>query len=324
MKSESTFVDQARISVKAGRGGNGCSSTYTDMWNTRGFPDGGDGGRGGNIVLKADRNLRTLLDFKYNRHFQGKHGGHGSSKNATGATAPDVVIRVPVGTMVTDAVNECVLSRLDADQRELIVANGGKGGMGNRKGHDATPGRPGQERELILDLILIADVGVIGFPNAGKSTLISVMTKASPAIAAYPFTTKVPVLGVAGEGADSFVIADIPGLIEGSAQGKGLGDRFLRHVTRTKILLHLVDMSGSEGRDPLEDYRIINSELKQYNASVFRKPQIIAANKMDLEPAAKNLARFKKAVKKKIFPISALQRQGLDDLFDALRSKVRK
>ncbi|MGE5308315.1 MAG: Obg family GTPase CgtA [Deltaproteobacteria bacterium] len=322
MAGGSPFVDQALIAVKAGRGGNGCRSFYTDMWNTRGFPDGGDGGRGADIILRADRNLRTLLDFKYNRHFQGRHGGHGSSKGKKGFEAPAVHVRVPVGTTVTDSGTGCILSVLDSDRQELIVARGGAGGRGNRKNREATQGGAGEERQVLLDLTLIADVGVIGFPNAGKSTLITALTNATPQIAAYPFTTKYPILGVAGKGADSFVIADIPGLIEGSSKGKGLGDRFLRHVNRTEVLLHLIDMGGSEGRDPLEDYRVINRELKAYDPALAKKPQVLAANKMDLEPAARNLARFKKAVRKKIFPISALERKGLDALLKALREKV--
>lgn len=322
MSEENTFVDQARISVKAGRGGNGCRSFYTDMWNTRGFPDGGDGGSGADVMLAADRNLRTLLDFKYNRHFFGKHGGHGSSKGKKGFDAKTVVVRVPVGTAVTDDGTACVLSRLDADGQTLVVARGGRGGHGNRKNREATQGGAGEERNLLLDLTLIADVGVIGFPNAGKSTFISSVTKATPRIAAFPFTTKHPILGVAGKGHDSFVIADIPGLIEGSSKGRGLGDRFLRHIERTSVLLHIIDMAGSEGRDPVEDYRVINRELRDYDAKVARKPQIIAANKMDLPGSEANLARFRKAVRKTVYPISALEHSGLDSLIAALKKKV--
>jgi len=324
MSGESAFVDQASIAVKAGTGGNGCRSIYTDMWNTRGFPDGGEGGWGADVVLRADRNLRTLLDFKYNRLFRGKHGGHGSSKNRRGADAPTVYVRVPRGTTVTDMATGCVLSVLEEDRQELVVAKGGRPGRGNRKGREATQGTPGEERQLLLDLVLLADVGVIGFPNAGKSTLITALTNATPEIASYPFTTKYPVLGVADEGPKAFVIADIPGLIEGSSHGRGLGDRFLRHVKRTKVLMHLVDMSGSEGRDPLEDYRVINRELKAYDTLVSKKTQVLVANKMDLDGAAKNLARFRKSVKKKIFPISALERTGLDVLLKTLREKVRE
>jgi len=316
------FVDQAKIQVKGGAGGKGCESYYTDMYTRRGIPDGGDGGNGAGIIIRADRNLRTLMDFAYKRHFFGAHGGHGSSKNKRGKDATDIVIRVPCGTIIKEEKTDCVLNDLDLDQEELLVARGGKGGMGNRKGRTATLGEPGEDKILILDLKLIADVGVVGFPNAGKSTLISSVTNAQPKIAAYPFTTKSPTLGMVGEGTDAFVIADIPGLIEGSARGKGLGDRFLRHVERTKILVHLVDMAGFEGRDPLEDYRIINQELKAYSPEVFKKTQIIVANKMDLDSASANLARFAKKIKKKIYPISALEKDGLEELIDAIREKL--
>jgi GTPase len=316
------FVDQASIQVKGGAGGKGCESYYTDMYTRRGIPDGGDGGNGADIIIRADRNLRTLLDFAYRRHFFGSHGGHGSSKKKRGKDAPSIVIRVPLGTIIKDQAIDCVLGDLDSDQQELLVARGGKGGQGNRKGRIATPGEPGEVKTLLLDLKLIADVGVVGFPNAGKSTLISAVSHAQPKIAAYPFTTKSPSLGVVGDEAGAFVIADIPGLIEGSAQGKGLGDRFLRHVERTKILVHLIDMSGFEGRDPLEDYRVINQELKEYSPEVHKKTQIIAANKMDLDSAAANLARFRKKIKKKVYPISALQKDGLEELIVAIREKL--
>ena len=317
------FVDQAKILVKGGRGGNGCSSLYSDMYVPQGVPDGGDGGIGADIVIIADRNLRTLLDFKYNTYFAGHHGGHGSGKQKKGKNAAPVVIRVPVGTEVMDALNGCVLFTLSADGQSHIVARGGKGGRGNRKNRLVTQGQPGEERVLKLDLKLLADAGVVGFPNAGKSTLISAVTNAHPDIAAYPFTTKSPVLGMVGRDEDAFVIADIPGLIEGSSQGKGLGDRFLRHVERTKILVHMVDMSGMEGRDPLEDYRVINRELKGYSLALSKKPQVIAANKMDLPESAANLKRFKRSVRKPIFPVSAKEHTGLDKLMEAVRACLK-
>ncbi|MCK9595555.1 MAG: GTPase ObgE [Candidatus Omnitrophica bacterium] len=316
------FIDNARISVRAGNGGNGCASYYQDKYNMRGFPDGGDGGRGADVVIIADRNLRTLMDFQYNRHFTGKHGGHGSSKNAKGKDAAPVMIRVPCGTIIKDEGIDCILGSLDTDREELIVAFGGKGGRGNRKNREATQGEPGDAKGLILDLKLIADVGLVGFPNAGKSTLISSISHATPAIAAYPFTTKTPVLGMVNYQDETFVIADIPGLIEGSAQGKGLGDRFLRHVERTKILVHIIDMSGFEGRDPIEDYRTINRELDSYSPDVAKKPQIVVANKMDLPGSKANLARFKKTFRKKVYPVSALEKQGLEELIDAIGKKL--
>ena len=316
------FVDQAKIYVKAGRGGKGCQSFYTDKFTRYGIPDGGDGGKGADIVVRADRNLRTLLDFQYNRHFTGHHGGHGSGKKKKGRDAQDIVIRVPFGTVITEVPSNCLLGSLETDGQELVVARGGKGGRGNRKNRTVSEGEPGEERQLVLDLKLIAAAGLVGFPNAGKSTLVSAVSNATPQIAPYPFTTKTPVLGVVGHGAESFIIADIPGLIEGSSKGKGLGDRFLRHIERTKILVHLIDMSGFEGRDPVSDYRTINKELKEYSPLVYKKPQIIAANKMDLENAQENLVRFKKTIKKKVYPISALKKSGLEELIDAIREKL--
>jgi len=317
------FIDSAKIFVKSGSGGKGCRSFYRDKYTRDGIPDGGDGGRGADIVVRADRNLNTLLDFRYNRHFYGAHGAHGSGNNRKGKAAPSIVIRVPCGTLVKDIKTNSALRDLKCDGEEFIPARGGKGGLGNRRHREATGGEPGEEKELLLDLKLIADIGVVGFPNAGKSTFISAVSNAHPKIASYPFTTKFPVLGVAStENGVSFVVADIPGLIEGSSRGRGLGDKFLRHIERTKVLLHLIDMAGFEGRDPLEDYRIINKELKEYGAQVYEKPVVIAANKMDLAGAKKNLARFRKAVKKKVYPISALNREGLEELIEALGKTI--
>jgi GTP-binding protein len=316
------FIDSAKIYVKAGDGGKGCQSVYRDKYTRRGIPDGGDGGKGADIVIRADRNLHTLLDFQYHRHFQGLHGGHGSGKNKRGKNAPDIIIKVPCGTTIRDTNTDCILRDLNRDDEEFVVASGGKGGLGNQHKRPATLGEPGDEKELLLDLKIIADVGVVGFPNAGKSTLISSISNAHPKIAAYPFTTKFPVLGVVYLKDKHFVIADIPGLIEGSAQGRGLGDKFLRHVERTKVLLHLIDMASVEGRDPLKDYKIINKELLVYSKEIYKKPQILVANKMDLEAALGNLERFKKIVKKKIYPISALKKEGLEELIEAIGKKV--
>jgi GTP-binding protein len=317
------FIDEARVQVKGGKGGKGCRSFYRDKYTRFGIPDGGDGGEGSDIIIKADRNLYTLLDFKYKKHFYGLNGGHGSGKQKKGKDAPAIIIRVPVGTVVRDLKSGCILRDLDKDQEQFVVASGGKRGQGNRHRQEATDGEAGEEKEILFDLKLIAEVGVVGFPNVGKSTLISNVSNAHPEIAAYPFTTKTPILGVVRHSGRSFVIADIPGLIEGSSRGKGLGDRFLRHVERTKILIHLVDMSGFEGRDPIEDYRKINNELNNYNKEVFKKPQIIAANKMDLAGADSNLVRFRKAIKKKVYPISALKKQGLQELIEAVINKLK-
>lgn len=317
------FVDQAKIYVKAGDGGRGCSSMYRDKYMRWEKPDGGDGGRGADIIIRADKFLFTLMDFHYKRHFRGVHGGHGTSNHKKGKDAESVIIRVPVGTAVTDAANGCILRDLKEDDEEFVVASAGAGGLGNNRHRlEGLPGGIGEEKDLVLDLKLFAEVGVVGFPNVGKSTLISNISNATPKIAAYPFTTQFPILGVVKYEDKSFVVADIPGLIEGSSEGKGLGDRFLRHVERTKILIHLIDMSGFEGRDPLEDYKVINKELKNYSALVAKKQQIIVANKMDLVGAKENLKKFKKKVKGKVYPISALKKEGLEDLVDAIAKKI--
>jgi GTP-binding protein len=316
------FVDQAKIHVKAGSGGNGCRSFYRDKYTRRGIPNGGDGGRGADIIIRADRNLKTLLDFRYRRDFLGQHGGHGGAKNKKGKDAPVLVIRVPAGTVIKDAASNCLLRDLVQDADELLVAKGGKPGVGNSHGREVRQGGPGEERNILLDLRLIADVGLVGFPNAGKSTLISSVSAARPEIAAYPFTTKAPVLGVVNTREKSFVIADIPGLIEGSSAGRGLGDRFLRHIERTRVIVHLVDMAACEGRDPLEDYRTINKELVSYSKELAQKPQVLAANKMDLREAEGHLKRFKQSIKKKIYPVSALKKSGLEELIEAVSKKL--
>lgn len=316
------FIDSAKIYVHAGQGGKGCRSFYRDKYKREGIPDGGDGGRGGDVIIRADRNMHSLLDFQYNRHFRGQDGGNGSGKNKKGKDGLALIIRVPCGTIVKDAGSDCVLRCLDKDEEQVVVALGGKPGRGNQHRCEVILPEQCREKELILDLRLIADAGLVGFPNAGKSTLISNISNAHPKIAAYPFTTKFPVLGVVGSLDEAFVIADIPGLIEGSSSGKGLGDKFLRHIERTRVIVHLIDMAGCDGRDPVDDYKIINQELKKYSKDVCSKPQILAANKMDLESAALNLERFRKIIKKKIYPISALQKQGLEELIEAVRKKI--
>ena len=316
------FIDGAKINVRAGSGGKGCQSIYRDKYQRRGVPDGGDGGKGADIIIQADRNLLTLLDFQYHRHFFGTGGGHGSSNHKKGRGAPDIIVRVPLGTIVQDALTGSILRDLNIDGEQVVVARGGKGGIGNWHRKEATLGEPGEEKTIILDLKLLADVGVVGFPNAGKSTLISAISNAHPKIAAYPFTTTAPVLGVASGTHKRFVIADIPGLIPGASEGRGLGDKFLKHVERTRVLIHLVDMAGFEGRDPLDDYKKINLELKNYSKEVYKKPQIICANKMDLAGAQENLKRFKKSIKKPVYAISALEKNNLEELVDAVAKKL--
>jgi len=317
------FIDNVKIFVKAGSGGKGCQSYYSDRY-TRGnkVPTGGDGGRGADIIVCADRNISTLLDFQYNRHFKGAHGGHGSGKNKKGKDSPAIIIKVPCGTVIKDARTNCLLRDLSSEGQEVIVAKGGRGGLGNQHHRPVTEAQAGEEKELILDLKVIADVGVIGFPNVGKSTLVSAVSNAHPKVAPYPFTTKFPFLGVVKFEDKHFVIADIPGLIEGSAEGRGLGDKFLRHIERTRILVHMIDMGAFEGRDPLRDYEIINNELKKYSSAVVKKPRILVANKMDLEGASKNLEKFKSAVKAKIYPISALEKKGLEELIEVIAKKT--
>ncbi|MFA5145003.1 MAG: GTPase ObgE [Candidatus Omnitrophota bacterium] len=327
------FVDSVKIYVRGGNGSRGCQSFYRDKYTRHPIPNGGDGGKGSDIIIKADRNLYTLLDFKYNSNFRGPNGGRASSNKKKGKDASSIIIPVPIGTTIKDIKTNCVLRDLDKDQQEVIVAYGGKGGLGNQHHKEASDGEPGEEKELLLDLKVIADVGIVGFPNAGKSTLISSISNAHPKVASYPFTTKSPILGVVNYSRKPFTVADIPGLIKGSSEGRGLGDRFLRHIERTRIIIHIVDISSSEGRDPVEDYKTINEELKNYSeevssdvkyfgARVNKKPQIIVANKMDITGADSNLKIFKKAVKKKVYPISALKKEGLEELIEAIVEKL--
>lgn len=317
------FIDSAKINVAAGNGGKGCNSFYRDRYQRRGIPDGGDGGDGADIIIKTDRNLFTLLDFQHHRHFRGENGGVGGSKHKRGKDAASVIVRVPVGTIVKDLASGCILRDLDKEDEQVIVAKGGKGGLGSRhRMEEPTAPEPGEVKDIFLDLKLLAEVGVVGFPNAGKSTLISAISNAHPKIAPYPFTTKSPVLGMVRKVDKKFIVADIPGLIEGASEGRGLGDKFLKHIERTRILIHIIDMAGFEARDPLEDYKKINLELKAYSSEIYKKPQIVAANKMDLEGSEENLKRFKQKYKKQIYPISALNRQGLEELIDAVAKKL--
>ncbi len=314
------FIDTAKIRVKAGAGGNGCNSFFRDNRVEHGKANGGDGGSGGNVILRADKDIYTLLDFQFRRHFKAVSGRHGSSNDKVGARGQDCLIRVPVGTLVTEGGTGCFLRDMGTHGLEVIVARGGEGGKGNCRNREATPGEAGEERELVLDLKLIADVGLIGYPNAGKSTLISKISNATPKIANYPFTTRAPQLGVVRRPDDDteFIVADIPGLIAGAHEGRGLGDRFLKHVERTQVLVHLVDMAGVDGRDPIEDYDVINKELESFSRVLAEKKQILVANKMDLEAAGDNLKRFREMVKRRIFEISALEGKGLEALLEEI------
>lgn len=319
------FVDTAKIHVKAGKGGDGCHSLHKDRYARHAVPNGGPGGGGGDVVIKVNENIHTLLDFQYRQHFKASKGSNGSSNNKKGKEGEDCVIEVPPGTIVRDLGGGLILRDLTELQGEFVVAKGGEGGRGNTSRKPATEGLPGEERGLFLELKLIADCGIIGFPNSGKSTLISKISEAKPKIASYPFTTKEPVLGIVkyDEGR-SFKVADIPGLIEGAHRGRGLGDKFLRHIERTRILIHLVDMAGVEGRDPVCDYQSLNKELKEYSSHVEKKPQIIAANKMDLAAAEENLKKFRAKVKKEVIPISAMTGGGLEMLVSEVAKHLGK
>ena len=331
----SMFLDTAKVSVKAGRGGDGMVAFRREKYVANGGPWGGDGGRGGDVIFVVNEGLRTLMDFRYNRHFKAKAGEKGMTKGMHGRSAENLYVSVPQGTTVRDAQTGKVIADLVKNGQEFIVAHGGRGGRGNIR--FATPrnpapeisenGEPGEERELALELKILADVGLVGFPSVGKSTLLSVITAAKPKIGAYHFTTIVPNLGmVRTKSGDSFAVADLPGLIEGASQGVGLGTQFLRHIERTRVILHVIDMSASEGRDPYEDYLAINKELETYNLRLLERPQIIVANKMDMPQAAENLEQFKEKLdanygkfddKPQIFPISGIAHQGLDALLDA-------
>ncbi|MEE6449676.1 GTPase ObgE [Gottfriedia acidiceleris] len=319
------FIDQVKIYVKGGDGGNGMVAFRREKYVPKGGPAGGDGGRGANVVFKVDEGLRTLMDFRYKRHFKADRGQHGMSKNQHGKNAEDMIVKVPPGTIVTDADSGELIADLTMDGQTAIIARGGRGGRGNSR--FATPanpapeiaenGEPGKERNIKLELKVLADVGLVGFPSVGKSTLLSVVSSARPKIAEYHFTTIVPNLGVVEtEDNRSFVMADLPGLIEGAHQGVGLGHQFLRHIERTRVIVHVIDMSGLEGRDPYEDYLTINQELKEYNLRLTERPQVVVANKMDIPEAEENLIKFKEQVgdEVQIFPISAVTRQGLRDL----------
>ncbi|MCX5715370.1 MAG: GTPase ObgE [Candidatus Omnitrophica bacterium] len=323
------FIDIAKIYLKAGDGGNGCDSFERDRSGKKMRSNGGPGGKGGDIFFKVDENVHTLRDFQYRQHFESKRGGYGSSNNKTGAEGDDCVIKVPPGTIIRNFENGSILADLVKPGEAFLVCKGGKGGSGNSRFRAADKGLPGEEKTVQLELKLIADVGIIGYPNAGKSTLISRISHARPKIADYPFTTKEPVLGVAHSGDFEFVVADIPGLIEGAHAGRGLGDQFLRHIERTKLLVHLVDMVPYDNKTPFENYKGLNKELGLYSKALIEKPQIIVANKMDAgKPAKDGLARFKKSLRgKKVIPISALKAQGMEEfLKEAARAlaKIKK
>ena len=321
------FVDRAEITIVSGKGGNGAVTFRRDPYVPDGGPDGGDGGDGGSVIFVADRNLRTLMDFKYKRKYQAENGQNGMKRNRFGRKGEDLYIKVPVGTLIIDKETGLLMKDLCNDGDSVVAAKGGKGGRGNvhykssirQAPNFAEAGGFAKERQVILELKLLADVGLLGFPNVGKSTLLSVCTNSKPKIAGYHFTTIDPNLGVVYLHDTSFVMADIAGIIEGASQGAGLGFRFLKHIERTKVLIHVIDVSGSEGRDPIEDYKKIMAELEQFDISLLRKPQIIAANKTDLitdEDKYKEFLDFMEKEGRKVFPICAAAREGITELLN--------
>lgn len=329
------FVDQVKIYVKGGDGGNGMVAFRREKYVPMGGPAGGDGGSGADVIFEVEEGLRTLMDFRYQRHFKAPRGEHGMSKNQHGRNAKDMVVKVPPGTVVMDDKTKEVIADLVEHGQQAVIARGGRGGRGNsRFATAANPapelsenGEPGQERDVILELKLLADVGLVGFPSVGKSTLLSVVSSARPKIAEYHFTTIVPNLGmVETEDGRSFVMADLPGLIEGAHQGVGLGHQFLRHIERTRVIVHVIDMASMEGRDPYEDYLTINKELQEYNLRLTERPQIIVANKMDMPEAEENLKAFKEKLngEHQIFPISAVTRTGLRDLLFTIADTIER
>lgn len=328
------FIDSTKLHLKAGNGGNGCVAFHREKYVAAGGPSGGDGGKGGNVVFQADPNLNTLESLRYTHSMSASNGEDGKGEKMYGKSAPDLVIRVPVGTLIRDVQSGLVIKDL-SDETPFVLCRGGNGGWGNR--HFATPTRqcprfarpgvPGEERDVILELKLIADVGLIGFPNVGKSTLLSVVSAARPKISNYHFTTLIPNLGVvAVDNESSFVMADIPGLIEGASGGAGLGHEFLRHIERCRLLVHLVDVSGEEGRDPIQDFEIINRELKEFSSELAERPQIVVANKADAS-IEEQIEELKTYVTEKGYPfysISAVSHQGTKELVSAIWNEIRK
>ena len=325
------FVDEVVMEVEAGRGGDGCMAFLREKFVPMGGPNGGNGGKGSDIIFKADEGLKTLIDLRYQKKIKGDAGENGEGKNKNGSYAEDKIIKVPVGTTIKDYDTGMIIADLTKHSEEVIVAYGGKGGRGNvtlaTRSNPcpsfAERGEPGEVRKIKVELRMLADVGLVGLPSVGKSTLLSMITNANPKIAAYHFTTLSPNLGVVQTKDNNFVIADLPGLIEGASEGVGLGHKFLKHVERTKIIAHVIDMSASEGRDPFDDYQVIRKELEEFSPKLLNKEEIIIANKMDLPQSKDNLEAFKKKVNKEVYEISALNNQNLDILINALSELVK-
>ena len=327
------FVDEVIIKVKAGNGGDGCTAFRREKFVPDGGPFGGNGGRGASIIFKTDLGLRTLLDLRYNKLIKAPKGANGMGKNMNGKGADDVIIKVPVGTTVRDMDTGYIIADLTRENDSVVVAKGGRGGRGNTAfatSSNPAPdfsehGEPGEEKTLKVELRLLADVGFVGMPSVGKSTLLSKISASKPKIAAYHFTTLSPNLGVVRTiDGRTFVAADLPGLIKGASLGEGLGDKFLKHIERTRVIAHIIDMSGSEGRNPIDDYETINKELKDFNEKLMDKPQVIIANKMDLDGAKENLKKFKEKYNVTVYEISAIKSEGIDKALVAIADELDK
>ncbi len=330
------FVDEVEVELIAGNGGNGCTAFRREKYVAMGGPFGGDGGRGGDIIFKADTGLNTLLDLRYQKIYKAEKGSNGEGKNKDGKNAEDLIVKVPLGTVVTDKETNEIIADLIKPGQEKVIAKGGRGGRGNtslRSKSNTCPtysenGEEGEHKFIKVELKLLADVGLVGLPSVGKSTIISCLSEARPKIASYHFTTLKPNLGVVkSRSGKTFVLADLPGLIEGASLGAGLGDKFLKHIERTKVIAHVIDMAATEGRDPYEDYQIINKELANFKTNLLTKKQIVIANKMDVPGAEENLKKFKEKVDVEVYPISAVTKEGIDkvlyrmaDLLDEIKS----
>lgn len=326
------FIDEVKLDLIAGTGGDGCLAFRREKYIEMGGPYGGNGGKGSSIIFEVDEGLNTLIDLRYQKQIKGKKGENGLGKGMHGASAPDIIVKVPLGTVITDIDTNFVIADLTKKDDRVVVVQGGRGGRGNialatranPAPNYAENGEPGEERSVKVELKLLADVGLVGLPSVGKSTIISKISAAKPKIAAYHFTTLKPNLGVVKSKKSSFVVADLPGLIEGASLGSGLGDQFLRHIERTRVIAHVIDMGSTEGRNPYEDYLIINKELENFNPKILEKPQIIIANKMDMPDSMKNLEEFKKKVNLDIYPVKAITNEGLNDVIEALADKLGK
>lgn len=325
------FVDEVIVELTSGRGGDGCMAFRREKYIPMGGPFGGNGGKGGDIVFKADEGLRTLIDLRYQRHIKAKAGQNGQGKNKNGKNAEDTIVKVPIGTTIKDNETGAIIADLTKNGEEVIVSYGGRGGRGNvtlsTKSNPCPSyceyGEPGEERKIKVELRMLADVGLVGLPSVGKSTILSQITNANPKIASYHFTTLSPNLGVVSTNDYAYTVADLPGLIEGASSGAGLGHKFLKHIERTKIIAHVIDMSGIEGRDPYEDYLTIKKELETFSPKLITKPEIIIANKMDIEKSKENLIKFKEKINLPIYEISAINNQGLDKVIKILEELVK-